>query len=265
MRMLTAATAFLVVLPGQVCAWAQLDAAEIVRRSVEANERNYAALPRFNYLKVERVPDGSTRTYDELMLYGSRYSRLVAINSEPLSSERQQEEQRRLDEVTRRRSAESAAERAKRVRIYEQERARDQLLLNEMARAFDFTLVGEERLGSWDAYVLKATPRRGYKAPDMRARVLTGMVGTLWIEKSSFQWVRVEAEVIRPVSIQGFLAKVQPGTKFRLDQEPVAEGLWLPTHYSMTARARVLFFFSKNSDEEESYSGYRPAEITPNG
>ena len=265
MRILTAAIAFLLVLPAQACAWAQLDAAEIVRRSVEANDRNYAALPRFNYLKVERVPDGGTRTYDELMLYGSRYSRLVAINGEPLSSDLQQEEQRRLDEATRRRSAESAAERAKRVRVYEQERARDQLLLNELAKAFDFTLVREERLGSWDAYVLKATSRRGYKAPDMRARVLTGMVGTLWIEKSSFQWVRVEAEVIRPVSIQGFLAKVQPGTKFRLDQEPVAEGLWLPVHYSMTARARVLFFFSRNSDEEESYSTYRPADITPNG
>lgn len=260
-----AATALLVMLPGRACASAQVDVAEIVRRSVEANGRNYAALPRFNYTKVERVPDGSTRTYDELMLYGSRYSRLVAMNGEPLSADRQQEEQRKLEEVTRRRSAESAAERAKRVRVYEQERARDQLLLNEMARAFDFMLAGEERLGSRDAYVLKASPRRGYKPPDMRAKVLTGMAGTLWIEKSSLQWMRVEAEVIRPVSIQGFLAKVQPGTKFRLDQEPVAEGLWLPTHYSMKARAKVLFFFSKNSDEEESYSGYRPGEVTPGG
>lgn len=86
------------------------------------------------------------------------------------------------------------------------------------------------------------------------------MRGTLWIEKSTFQWVRVEAEVFRPVSIEGFLAQVQPGTRFLLDQAPVSGNLWLPIHYGMKARARVLFFFSKNSDEDETYYGYATAE-----
>lgn len=55
------------------------------------------------------------------------------------------------------------------------------------------------------------------------------MRGTLWIEKSTFQWVRVEAEVFRPVSIEGFLAQVQPGTRFLLDQAPVSETSGYPS------------------------------------
>lgn len=235
------------------------DAATIVRQSVEANIRNYAALPKFNYYKVEQGKDGISRTYEEIMLSGSRYSRLVAINGEPLPPDRQMDEQRKLEQATQKRASESPADRAKRVSVYERERQRDQFLLNEMANAFEFTLAGERTLGSLDVYVLKARPRRGYRAPNNRARVLTGMQGTLWIEKSSSQWVRVEAEVIRPVSIEGFLARVLPGTRFELDQAPGSENLWAPTHFSMMARARILFVFSKADSQDETYYGYYPA------
>ena len=57
-----------------------------------------------------------------------------------------------------------------------------------------FKLVGEQRLGAQDVYVLKATPRPGYKPPNAEAKVLTGMQGKLWIEKQTFQWVKVEAQ-----------------------------------------------------------------------
>lgn len=237
------------------------DAAGIVRRSVDANMRNYAALPSFNYYKVEQGKDGISRTYEEIMLFGSRYSRLVAVNGEPLAPDRQMDEQRSLEQATQRRAGESPAARAKRVAVYEQERQRDQFLLNEMANAFEFTLAGEQSMGGRDVYVLKARPRRGYRPPNNRARVLTGMEGTLWIEKSSLQWVRVEAEVIRPVLIEGFLARVLPGTRFELDQAPVSD-LWLPSHFSMKARARILFVFSKADNQDETYYGYYPASAS---
>lgn len=196
------------------------------------------------------------------MLFGSRYSRMIALNGEPLSPERQAEELRRLEQVTRQRAGESASDRAKRTSVYERERQRDQLMLNEMTKAFDFTMAEEQVLNGQEVYVLKARPRRGYRAPNSRAKVLTGMEGTLWIEKKSFQWVRVEAEVIHPVSIEGFLARVLPGTRFQLDQAPVAEDLWLPTHFSMKARAKILFLFRKSDDQDETYYGYYPARTS---
>jgi len=47
-----------------------------------------------------------------------------------------------------------------------------------------------------------------------------GMTGHLWIDQRDSQWVRVEAEVVRPVSFFGFFAKVGKGTRFLLEQEP---------------------------------------------
>jgi hypothetical protein len=240
------------------------DATMILRRSVEANTRNYAALPDFNYIKVETCQDGRTRTYEEIMLFGSRYSRLIAVNGDPLSPDRQKDEQRRLEQATRQRARESPGDRAKRVSVYERERERDQFLLKEMANAFEFTMTGEQVLSGHEVYVLQARPRRGYKAPNMRAKVLTGMNGTLWIEKKTFQWVKVEAEVIHPVSIDGFLARVLPGTRFQLEQSPVAEGVWLPAHFSVKAKAKILFLFSKSDNQDETYYGYYPAPAAQN-
>lgn len=238
---------------------AQPDVAAIVSRSVEANLRNYQALPGFNYFKIAHEPDGTMRTYEEIMLYGSRYSRWVAVNGEPLSPEREKDEQQKLVRTRQTRANESPEERTRRVADYERERQRDQLLLNEMGHAFEFTLEGEHLLEGREVYVVKARPRRGYRPPNNRAKVLTGMEGTLWIEKQTLQWVRVDAAVMRPVSIEGFLARVQPGTRFELHQAPVSDNLWLPTHFSMKARATILFLFSKTEEDDETYYGYYPA------
>lgn len=53
--------------------------------------------------------------------------------------------------------------------------------------------------------------------------MLRGMEGELWIDEATFQWVKVQARVIRPVSIEGFLARVEPGTRFELEKMPVAD------------------------------------------
>ena len=63
-------------------------------------------------------------------------------------------------------------------------------------------------------YVLEAIPQRGYKPIDRDSEMLTGMEGTMWIDQKTFQWVKVEAHVIHAVSLEGFLAEVEPGTRF---------------------------------------------------
>jgi hypothetical protein len=235
---------------------AEAGAQEIVRRSAEVQAADFQALPQFNYFQTARNPDGTSRTWERLMLFGSRYSRLVAENGMPLPADRQAAEEARLQRQTSERGQESPSKRAVRVNTYEQERQRDNLLLQEMPRAFDFTLVGEDRLQGHEVYVLKATPRRGYRPPSNRARVLTGMEGTLYIEKATFHWVKVQARVIHPVSIEGFIARVNVGTRFELEQMPVSTGIWLPSRFAMTVKTRILLLFSRRTDEDEIYYGY---------
>ena len=106
-------------------------------------------------------------------------------------------------------------------------------------------------------YVLAASPRPGYNPPTRDTRVLPGMRGKLWVDAQTYQWVKVEAEVIHPVWIEGFLARVDPGTRFALEYAPVSDDIWLPSHYEMQSHAKVLLLFSHHDQADQTYSDYR--------
>lgn len=239
--------------------FAQYDAGMIIQRSVEANNEDWKAAPRYDYFEQDRDPQGKTKTYEESMIFGSPYARLIAVDGKPLQPEQQTQEQHKLDAAIHDRQKESQQERASRIAKYDQGRQRDHLLMEQLTKALDFRLVGEQKMGKYEVYVLKATPRAGYQPPNIESKVLTGMEGTLWVDKKTFQWVKVEAKVIHPVSIEGFLATVEPGTRFELEKMPVTSSIWLPKHFAMKSSARVLFFFSNHTQENETYYKYHKA------
>jgi hypothetical protein len=241
--------------PAHFCA-AEEDVASIIRRSAEVNKRDWAAAPDFNNYERDRNKKGD-KTYDVTMLYGSPYSRLIAVNGKPLSPSEQKEEQEKYDKAVKERQDESPSEKSKRIADYEADRKRDNNMMDQLTTAFNFRLVGQHHLYRHEVYVLKATPRPGYKPPNRDCEVLTGMEGTLWIDKKSFQWVKVEAHVIHPVRIEGFLAEVEPGTRFEVEKQPVAGDIWLTSHFSMRANARVLFVFSHTGEEDDSFFNYK--------
>jgi hypothetical protein len=92
--------------------------------------------------------------------------------------------------------------------------------------------------------------------------VLAGMRGKLWVDKSQYQWVRVQAEVFKAVNLFGFVAKVGPGTRILLEQEPVADNLWLPKRFSVHVSASALGFFDESSVDDETYRDYKPLPKT---
>jgi hypothetical protein len=236
-----------------------LDASTIIQRSVEANKADWKAAPEYQYFERDKESDGGTKTHLVLMIEGSPYQRLVKVNGKPISEQQQKEEQEKLNEVVKERKNESADAKAKRVEQYEKDRKRDHDLMQQLTMAFDFKLHSETKLDGHDVYVLLATPRPGYQPPNTETRVLTGMKGKLWIDKKTFQWVKVEAEVVHPVSIEGFLARVEPGTRFELEKTPVGDGVWLAKHFAMKAHARILEVFHHNEHADETYFGYKKA------
>ena len=234
---------------------------EIIQRSVVANESDWKEAPRYSFVNREvdtKHDDGKViKTSEVLMIDGSPYYRLIAVNDRPLSKEQQAREQEKLQQEITRRQQESRRERNHRIARYMKERNQDHIMMKEMANAFNYDLEGEQRLDGHEVWVLKATPKPGYLPVNHEAKVLTGMRGKLWIDKASYHWVKVEAEVVKPVSFFGFLAKVGPGTKFELEQEPVGENLWLPKHFAMKVNATALGFLNEDSSEDDSYRNYR--------
>jgi len=249
----------LVALSLAASAFAEPDVAAIVQRSAEVNDKDWEAIPQYDNSERSAQPDGSTRTYEVMMILGSDYHHLIAVNDKPLSPEEQAEQQQRLEQVSAQRQSESPAQRAQRIAKYQKDLKRDHMLMQQLTVAFDFKLLGEKKLGSYDVYELQATPRRGYQPPNSETKVLTGMEGKLWIEKETYQWVKVEAEVVHPVSIAGFVAQVQPGTRFELEMMPVDDGIWLPKHFSMKAHAKIFFLFNHRTQEDETYFDYHKA------
>ena len=242
--------------------FAQSDVDTIIQRSVEANAEDWKIAPDYDYIERDRQQGGGTKTYEELMILGSPYERLVAVNGKPLSPERQTQEQQKLETTVVVRQKESQQERRQRIAMNEKERTGDHLMMEQLTKALDFKLVGEQKLGAQEVYVLKATPHPGYEPPNNEAKVLTGMEGELWIDKQTFQWLKVEATVIRPVSIGGFLAEVEPGTHFELEKMPVAGNIWLPKHFAMKSQAKIFFLFTRKSQADEVYYGYhKPTPI----
>lgn len=236
----------------------QQDVASIIQHSAEANERDWTAAPEFNNSERDRDKAGD-KSYVVTMLYGSPYERLIAVNGQRLNGAKQKEEQEKYEKAADERQHESADKRSQRIAKYQAERRRDHTLIQQMTKAFDFSLLGNRVVNGHHVYLIKATPRQGYQPPDRDSKVLTGMEGTRWIDQDTFQWVKVEAHVIHPVKIEGFLAEVEPGTKFELEKRPVGGDIWLASHYSMKANAKVMFLFSHKGHEDDSYFDYHKA------
>ena len=229
------------------------NAQSVIQRASQVSQADWDAAPKYSCQEKDRTPNG-TKTYEDLMIDGSPYQRLIAVNDQPVSGAAKQKEDRNLQHATATRNAESADHRQRRIAQYEKERRRDHLMMQELNKAFDFQLAGQDRLNGHEVFVIKATPKASYQPPNTETKALTGMQGTLWIDTRTYQWVKVEAKAVRPVSIVGFLARVEPGTMFELEKAPVANGVWLPSHYSMRARAKIMWLISKRESDDETYS-----------
>jgi hypothetical protein len=233
---------------------------EIMARSVQANKANWKVQDQYDYsMKVEQ--GGHSKTYDVLMIAGSPYHRLVAVDGEPLATSQDAEQELKLKQTIAARRKETPEQRTKRIAEWERTRQRNEFLIEQLTRAFQFEMKGKRQQEGHEVYVLAATPREDYRPPNNQAKVLAGMKGELLIDRNSFQWVKAHAEVFRTVSIAGFLARVEPGTRFELRQASVAPGVWMPTFFSMKSNAKVFFFVSKNSEEQDTYFNYRRADM----
>ena len=253
---------FASVLVGILGSAQQLGPKEIIQRSIEVNRRDWDAAPSYDYVQRERDGDKS-KTYERIMLAGSRYERLVAVDDKPLSADDEAKEQHRFQKAIAQRQQESPDERKERIGKYQNEIDRDHVLIRELIKALDFTLSGQQMLGLREVYVLKGTPRADYRPPNKQARALTGMQGTLWIDTATFHWVKAEAEVVRPVRIYGFVARIEPGTHFELEQTPIADGLWMPNHFVMDAKAKVFLLFPHYEQDDITYFSYHKPGASP--
>lgn len=244
----------------------QRDAREIVRRSADANDlnwkvaRNYTFLERLEQRRLDsggRVKSREVKTYDLTLLEGSPYRRLVERDDHPLSAAEQRKEQEKLDRSITERSKETPSVRERRIAEYEKRRERERAMMGEVVDAYDFKIAGSDRIDGRDVWMIDATPRSGFQPHSRGARILPDLRGRLWIDKLSDQWVKLEAEVIRPVSFGLFLVRLEPAARISFDQTRVNDEVWLPRHIAVAASARIGLIKKLRMEEEITYKNFR--------
>lgn len=238
-----------------------VDVQEIVRRAGSAMQSDWSATPGFAFVQRDVTTSKgitTTKTHQVFIFEGSDYYMPIAIDDKPLSADQQKLELKRLREEVARRSHEGPQEAWQRVEQYRKTREQNGILLEEFTKAFDFTSAGEEMVNGNACYVLEARPRVGYRPPNRTAKILTGMQGRLWIDKKSFHWVRVEAQVLKPVSVVGLFARVLPGTRMELDMTPVNDSIWLVSRFAVDMRLSI-FWRKSTKGTETTFNGYRLA------
>ncbi|MBV8865697.1 MAG: hypothetical protein JO210_09920 [Acidobacteriaceae bacterium] len=241
----------------------------VVRKSAEVNSRDWQAQAGFSDIEREvkskvdengRAISQPSKTYESMMIEGSPYRRLMAVNDEPLRGTQKADEEAKLVREIARRRDESTSERRARITKYNETRSEEHLLMQQMVSAFKFKLLGEEEVDGVSCYHLLATPDPDYHPPVEKARVLTGMRGQMWIDEQQYHWVKVKAEVIEPVSFGFFIARVKPGTEFDLLQAPVGD-FWLPKRFAQKVNASVLGIYGYRAQQETYYSDYKQSPL----
>src|SRR5258708_10721556 len=106
----------------------QDDADKIVERSVEVLKRDWAAQPRFDCSELDKDKNG-IRTYEDIMLDGSQYQKLIALNDKPLDAHQQSEQQQKFQEAAAKRRSETKSQKRRRIARYDADRKRQRELI----------------------------------------------------------------------------------------------------------------------------------------
>ena len=175
---------------------------------------------------INRSPGKETRkTYEMMFRNGKPYRKMVLKDGQPFAGKEE---------------------------IYTSSESRRFEMLRELPKALEYTHAGVETFGGEECWVLSAKPRPGYDPPSMSTKFLTQMHAKVWISKKHHRMLKLDAVSVGPVTLGGFLAKFEKGTRIYLEQVKVDENVWLPSKFKMTYDGRVLLKTVKGEIEQLS-------------
>jgi hypothetical protein len=235
------------------------DARQIMEASIAATQRDWKA--RLHYSYMERDEDrrrdlaGHVKSEDvevskTILVNGVPFEQLVERNGQPPSAEQERKQKGKLDKLKR----ETPEQRVERLRKQEEENTS---IIQEVPKAFDFQMIGEEAVNGRSAYVLQATPHPGYHAQGKYGNMFSKVAGKLWVDKQDLGWIKVDGQVIQPFSMRLFLVRLLRGSHITMEQTRVDDGIWMPERVEVRAAARIFFVKSLVIDRVLTYSEYR--------
>jgi hypothetical protein len=246
------------------------DAREIVRKSVDLDQANWLRMKDYTWVarSTERHfdSDGKVKSeersaWETVMLDGEPYRRMLERDGRPLPPAEQKKQRDKLDKSAAKLAHETPEEKRRRVTDYETRRRKEREFLRQIPDAYDFRIEGEAQVDGHGAWVIAGTPKAGYHARDRDAKPLLKIRGKLWVDKASYQWVRLEAETTETIAFGLFLVRLNPGARLVFEQTRVAGDLWLPKRMYMKGAGRLGLIKRIAMEQEITWSNYRRFQV----
>jgi hypothetical protein len=246
------------------------DAREIVRKSVELDQANWLRMRDYTWVahNTERHLDskGNTKStetaaWETLVLYGELHRRIIERNGKPLPPDEQRKQQEKLDKAVAKLERETPEQRQRRLAELEKERKKDREFLREIPELYDLHLEGDAKVDGYDAWEISATPKLNYRPKSGDAKPLLKIKGKIWIDKSEYQWVKLEAETTGVISFGLFLARLNPGAKLVFEQTRVNDEVWLPKREFTSGTGRLGLLVKIAMEQELTWSNYRKFQV----
>jgi hypothetical protein len=242
------------------------DAREILRRALQRNWRNDEIARNYTFLQRQenRALDGSgavkhreSKTWDITLLEGSPFKRLVQRDDKPLPPKEEAREQENLKRSIELRGKETPEQHQQRIADWERKRKDQQNDLEEIPQAFDLTLAGEDTVDGIPAWIIQGTPRPGYKPKSRTTAFYLKMKGRIWVSKTDYQLIQLEAQSTDTISIGGFLIRLQKGARVRVQFAYINKEVWLPKFVGLTGEARILLVKGLRLDTDFTFTNYK--------
>jgi hypothetical protein len=243
----------------------QVDAREIIRRAVAADEhnwkmaQNYAFLQRVEHRRLDAqgmVKVIDVQTYDVTLQDGTPYRELVQKDDRPLPPAEEKREQASLAKSIAGRRQETEGERAKRRSAYERPPDWRRDAWHELPEGFEFRLVGEGTQDGHSVFIIDAVPRQGYQPKSRTAKLFPSLKCRFWVDQQEHQIVKVEVEVVDAIWVGWFLVRVAAGSRVTLELARVDDGVWMPDRLQVFASARLGLLKAWRIDQQVRYSRY---------
>jgi hypothetical protein len=132
-------------------------------------------------------------------------------------------------------------------------------LTDMLPRAFLWTITHETP----ETITLDFKPNPDFRPPDMEARVMGAMAGTLIVDKKEHRIRTFKGELGDDVTIgYGILGRLRKGGSFDIERKQIAPGLWQITETHVHIDGRALFFKTIGQQQDEVKSDFTPVPLS---
>ena len=177
---------------------------------------------------------GQQRTKRVVEMRDGSIERLVAVNGQALTIDKQQEEKRRIEQFV------SNPDEQKKVKqVQAKDAAQCATFLKMMPEALVFSDGGQEG----DLRRLTFKPNPTFQPPSWQARVLHAMAGELFIHTEDRRLAMINGQLVEDVKFGGgLLGHLKAGGHFHVERTNIGSGHWEMTLLDVQMNGKALLF-----------------------